>query len=120
MFFEEHFNPDFSLTDLSTVCLSLLILQPEDNIKEDFLFPMSTRLSYASSPESDVDNYGDGLYDEDDQNVPPVPSKRKLLRSSSDPSLSTQDQIAGIPPYPSPPSYYRPVSDAAYMSSLNC
>ncbi len=33
----------------------LFSLQPEESLKEDFLFPMSNRLSYASSPESDVE-----------------------------------------------------------------
>ena len=66
---------------------------------------MSNRLSYASSPESDNEMLPGGIYDEDDQ-PSPIP-RRKLIRSSSDPSINTGDNVPGIPPYPAPPSYHR-------------
>ena len=65
---------------------------------------MGHRLSYASSPESDVDMRSRGLYDDDDE-VPPAPRGQRLVRSSSDPSVNTMDSIPGIPPYPAPPGY---------------
>lgn len=89
-------------------CLALhwVLFQPEENLKEDFLFPMSTRLSYASSPESDTEMMPGGVY-EDDEQPSPSPPRRKLIRSSSDPSINTGDNVPGIPPYPAPPSYHR-------------
>jgi tight junction protein 1 len=91
-------------------------LQPEEPIKEDFLFPMSHRLSYASSPESDYEGYygrahslysdrdgGDGT--DGDGTLPR--GRPRLPRASSDPSLATQDNVPGIPPYPAPPIYNR-------------
>ena len=63
---------------------------------------MSNRLSYASSPESDMEMCPDSMYDDEE---PSPGNRRKLVRSSSDPSLATQDNIPGIPPYPTPPSY---------------
>lgn len=94
-----------------SVMLNLLSLQPEEPIKEDFLFPMSHRLSYASSPESDYEGYGrpHSMYNDDGMEgggggrEPPP----RLMRSSSDPSLTVQDNVPGIPPYPAPPSYNR-------------
>ena len=70
---------------------------------------MSNRLSYASSPDSDVD-MRPGMFDDDDDS-PPV--RRKMIRSSSDPSIATGENVPGIPPYPAPPNYrrdHRPVS----------
>lgn len=83
----------------------LFPLQPEDHIHDDFLFPMSNRLSYASSPESDLDNRPG--YDDDDDEMSPVVPRRKLIRSSSDPSIATNENVPGIPPYPNPPNYRR-------------
>ena len=90
-------------------------MQPEEQIKDDFLFPMSNRLSYASSPESDLDLRPDSNYDDDDE-MSPAP-RRKLVRSSSDPSITTADNVPGIPPYPAPPNYrreHRAVSGAVW------
>ena len=94
-----------------------LSLQPEETIKEDFLFPMSNRLSYASSPESDYEGYygrpqslynDGGMTDGDGTDGDTLPRGRgRMVRASSDPSLATQDNIPGIPPYPHPPNYNR-------------
>ena len=83
----------------------LFLLKPEESLKEDFLFPMSNRLSYASSPESDNEMLPGSMYDDDDQ-PSPIP-RRRLIRSSSDPSINTGDNVPGIPPYPAPPSYHK-------------
>ena len=32
---------------------------------------------------------------------------RRLIRSSSDPSIATGENVPGIPPYPDPPVYQR-------------
>ena len=82
--------------------------QPDSHPKEDFLFPMSNRLSYASSPESDLDLRPGSLYDDDDE--PSPPPTRRLVRSSSDPSIATNENVPGIPPYPAPPHYNQPRS----------
>ncbi|XP_041355918.1 tight junction protein ZO-1-like isoform X2 [Gigantopelta aegis] len=74
--------------------------KPEDDISDDFLFPMPNRLSFAGSPESDMDL----SRAQDDLDMSPM-QKKRLVRSSSDPSINTMDKIPGIPPYPSPPSY---------------
>ncbi|KAK2721760.1 tight junction protein ZO-2-like isoform X3 [Artemia franciscana] len=68
------------------------------NLADDFLFPMNTRLSYASSPESDVDL-------SPEPRMPKVePKKTRLMRSSSDPSIVSPEEVA---PSFSPPSYPR-------------
>lgn len=76
--------------------------QPEEAISDDFLFPMTSRLSYASSPESDLDlacpSEGRALGPED----------RRLMRASSDPSVATQEDAFAAPPQqpqPAPPPY---------------
>ncbi|XP_076226057.1 zonula occludens-like protein polychaetoid isoform X2 [Nomia melanderi] len=66
--------------------------KPEEALSDDFLFPMTSRLSYASSPESDLE-------------LSPAPAlpgalgAPSRLKSSSDPSIATQDDIAAPPPY---------------------
>lgn len=71
--------------------------QPVESLSDDFLFPMTTsRLSYASSPESDLE-------------LSPGPSTSlslgnlpQLVKSSSDPSIATNqdnlESVDGIPP----------------------
>ncbi|XP_064644896.1 tight junction protein ZO-1-like isoform X2 [Lineus longissimus] len=77
--------------------------KPEDSHTEDFLFPMSNRFSYVSSPESDLElSHRMGQLDPE---TPPL--NRRLIRSSSDPSVATMDNIPGIPPYKQPPTYQR-------------
>ncbi|KAJ8688528.1 hypothetical protein QAD02_024323 [Eretmocerus hayati] len=66
--------------------------KPEEALSDDFLFPMTSRLSYASSPESDLE-------------LSPAPSlpgtltAPSRLKSSSDPSIATQDDAVAPPPY---------------------
>lgn len=65
--------------------------KPEEALSDDFLFPMTSRLSYASSPESDLE-------------LSPAPAlpgalgAPSRLKSNSDPSIATQDDIAAPPP----------------------
>jgi hypothetical protein len=94
------------------------VLQPDEALSDDFLFPMTSRLSYASSPESDLD-----LSPEPRCAVPPGstapppgpgPGPPRLVKSSSDPSIATQED-GGVPSYSAPPPYspsnhYRQVS----------
>ncbi|XP_012281460.1 tight junction protein ZO-2 isoform X2 [Orussus abietinus] len=66
--------------------------KPEEALSDDFLFPMTSRLSYASSPESDLEL----------SPAPPIPGALgppSRLKSSSDPSIATQDDTAAPPPY---------------------
>ncbi|CAE1291025.1 TJP1 [Acanthosepion pharaonis] len=73
-----------------------------DDKHDDFLFPMSTRLSMVASPETEH-ALNRPVDDMDTLPLKQVP----LMRSSSDPSVATADRIPAIPPYPSPPSYKR-------------
>lgn len=62
--------------------------KPEEAIGDDFLFPVTSRLSYASSPESDLELASEGA------------RRLGLVRASSDPSVATQeDALAPPPPY---------------------
>ncbi|XP_066996452.2 tight junction protein ZO-3 isoform X2 [Anabrus simplex] len=74
--------------------------KPDEALSDDFLFPMTSRLSYASSPESDLDlspePRGSGAP------VPP-PGPSRLVKSSSDPSIATQED--NVPGYSAPPPY---------------
>ncbi|XP_059173109.1 tight junction protein ZO-1-like isoform X2 [Physella acuta] len=74
--------------------------QPVDDMSDDFMFPMSTRLSMAAGADSDFE----APRPRDDFDVSPM-RKKTLMRSSSDPSVNTHENIPGIPPYPSPPTY---------------
>ncbi|XP_015112181.1 tight junction protein ZO-1 isoform X1 [Diachasma alloeum] len=68
--------------------------KPEEALSDDFLFPMTSRLSYASSPESDLEL----------SPAPPIPGALgppARLKSSSDPSIATQDDTTAPPPYTS-------------------
>ncbi|XP_023725943.1 tight junction protein ZO-1 isoform X4 [Cryptotermes secundus] len=82
--------------------------KPDEALSDDFLFPMTSRLSYASSPESDLD-----LSPEPRCAVPPGstapppgpgPGPPRLVKSSSDPSIATQED-GGVPSYSAPPPY---------------
>nr|XP_042910009.1 tight junction protein ZO-1 isoform X1 [Parasteatoda tepidariorum] len=71
--------------------------KPEEAISDDFLFPMTSRLSYASSPESDLE-------------LPPTTRTSDLqgmVKASSDPSIATQDEMSGPPGYNQIPGYPR-------------
>ncbi|GAB1606303.1 tight junction protein ZO-1-like isoform X4 [Argonauta hians] len=71
-----------------------------DSKHDDFLFPMSTRLSMVASPETEQ------ALNRPVDDIDTLPNKASpLMRSSSDPSIATADRIPAIPPYPSPPNY---------------
>ena len=63
--------------------------QPAESLSDDFLFPMNTsRLSYASSPESDMEMSPGPSASLSLGNLP------QLVKSSSDPSIATnQDNL---------------------------
>ncbi|RWS16821.1 tight junction protein ZO-1-like protein [Dinothrombium tinctorium] len=71
--------------------------KPEGIISDDFLFPMTSRLSYASSPESDLDLVNDSKGGDED-------CSPRLVKASSDPSIATADDVpcgsfGNLPPY---------------------
>nr|QRF78316.1 ZO1 [Euperipatoides kanangrensis] len=82
--------------------------KPEEAITDDFLFPMTSRLSYASSPESDLDL----IYDSsrpvsmlETREHSPLMERRRLVKASSDPSINTAEEVTSIPNYNAPPAY---------------
>jgi hypothetical protein len=92
------------------------VLQPDEALSDDFLFPMTSRLSYASSPESDLDLSPEPrcAVPPGSTAPPPGPGPPRLVKSSSDPSIATQED-GGVPGYSAPPPYspsnhYRQVS----------
>lgn len=89
--------------------------KPEDNVNDDFLFPMGSRASY--SPAQDTEPGNTPKTHPDDFDASPK-HKKRLVRSSSDPSINTTDRVPGIPPYPAPPSYHRSVSGPSGLSVL--
>ncbi|XP_049776223.1 tight junction protein ZO-1 isoform X4 [Schistocerca cancellata] len=86
--------------------------KPDEALSDDFLFPMTSRLSYASSPESDLDlspePHGSGVV-----TASPPP---RLIKSSSDPSIATQEDTG--PGYSAPPPYSanNPYKQSSYDS----
>lgn len=82
-------------------------VQLDEYLSDDFLFPMTSRLSYASSPESDLDlspeprpAAGSGTTNGKKTTnglspgkAPASPSSGRLVKSSSDPSIATQDDL---------------------------
>lgn len=66
--------------------------KPEEALSDDFLFPMTSRLSYASSPESDLELSPATV-------IPGTLGPPSRLKSSSDPSIATQDDTTAPPPY---------------------
>lgn len=65
---------------------------------------MTSRLSYASSPESDLelatDSRPSGL-----QDLGLPGSDRHMVKASSDPSIATQEEMSGPPGYNQLPGY---------------
>lgn len=63
--------------------------QPVESLSDDFLFPMNTtsRLSYASSPESDLEMSPGPSTSLSLGNLP------QLVKSSSDPSIATNQDL---------------------------
>ena len=89
-------------------------VQPEESFSDDFLFPMTSRLSYASSPESDGEFCGDDTPRRSAAVRNPASrqdSNNRLVRSNSDPSLARQDGTIKSEPgdvmtdYSAPPPY---------------
>lgn len=74
--------------------------KPEDNVNDDFLFPMGSRASY--SPAQDTEPGNTPKTHPDDFDASPK-HKKRLVRSSSDPSINTTDRVPGIPPLSSTP-----------------
>ncbi|XP_055932508.1 tight junction protein ZO-1-like isoform X3 [Argiope bruennichi] len=72
--------------------------KPEEAISDDFLFPMTSRLSYASSPESDLELANDSR-PSDLQDLGLQGNDRHMVKASSDPSIATQDEMSGPPGY---------------------
>lgn len=72
-------------------------LKPSENISDDFLFPTflnTSRLSYASSPESDIEI--DRTLDEDTKPSSGSFDTPRLVKASSDPSLATADEPTSL------------------------
>ncbi|XP_063904633.1 tight junction protein ZO-1 isoform X4 [Zophobas morio] len=93
-------HSQFSPSQNSLYSSSIGLPYPEESLSDDFLFPMSSlRLSYASSPESDLEH----------SPGPPVssnsPTAGRLTKASSDPSVVMPDSSTTdvLPPYQ--PSY---------------
>ncbi|XP_065338981.1 tight junction protein ZO-1-like isoform X6 [Cloeon dipterum] len=98
--------------------------KPEEALSDDFLFPMTSRLSYASSPESDLELSPEPRATASGGSAVPSaghvlhqhllmsgggasagsPTNR-LVRSNSDPSIATQEELGSIPNYSGPPPY---------------
>lgn len=76
--------------------------KPPESIADDFLFPMASRLSYASSPESDVELA--------DDTKPGKDYSGRLAKASSDPSIATMDDMQSNV-YPPPPYNSRAYRD---------
>ncbi|XP_042227787.1 tight junction protein ZO-1-like isoform X9 [Homarus americanus] len=99
--------------------------KPTEALSDDFLFPMTSRLSYASSPESDLETGPESRTPSKSPHRPP-PShnpysdsrepRGRLVKSSSDPSLAAPEETepnpyGGPPPYTASPT--RLVTSAA-------
>lgn len=83
--------------------------KPQEVISDDFLFPMTSRLSYASSPESDLDLTSDTR----PMSLPDCltstnGTERRMVKASSDPSIATQEDASYNAP-PPPYSLARPM-----------
>lgn len=79
------------------------VAQLDEYLSDDFLFPMTSRLSYASSPESDIDlspeprppsaAKGSAAGKPAPSSSPGAGAGARLVKSSSDPSICTQDEL---------------------------
>ncbi|XP_023220297.1 tight junction protein ZO-1-like [Centruroides sculpturatus] len=80
--------------------------KPQETISDDFLFPMTSRLSYASSPESDLDLTTDTRpMSLQARSTSPPGAERHMVKASSDPSIATQEDMGGLPGYSQLPPY---------------
>ncbi|XP_071033804.1 tight junction protein ZO-1 isoform X2 [Parasteatoda tepidariorum] len=77
--------------------------KPDEAITDDFLFPMTSRLSYASSPESDLDISMEARTSSFRE--PNEQKDRRLVKSSSDPSITAAEELADAKSYNRYPSY---------------
>lgn len=71
--------------------------KPSESISDDFLFPTflnTSRLSYASSPESDIEI--DRTLDEDTKPSADSFDTPRLVKASSDPSLATAEEPTSL------------------------
>ncbi|XP_025081792.1 tight junction protein ZO-1-like isoform X3 [Pomacea canaliculata] len=75
--------------------------KPEEDMNDDFMFPMPNRMSLAGAPDAEQDL----AFPSDTFDASPM-QKKRLVRSSSDPSINTTERVPGIPPYPAPPGYH--------------
>ncbi|XP_037082457.1 tight junction protein ZO-1-like [Pollicipes pollicipes] len=89
---------------------SVYIYLPGESFSDDFLFPMTARLSYASSPESDPE--GAEASPGRAPLVSPAASDPHLLRSASDPSLGAEELPPPLAALPGPPPYSPHQEDA--------
>ena len=91
-------------------------VQPEESFSDDFLFPMTSRLSYTSAAESDGEFCGEdtprrSAEINNARNVTSQDPSGRLVRATSDPSLARQDGTIKsepgdhIPDYSLPPPY---------------
>ncbi|XP_042227784.1 tight junction protein ZO-1-like isoform X6 [Homarus americanus] len=102
--------------------------KPTEALSDDFLFPMTSRLSYASSPESDLETGPESRTPSKSPHRPP-PShnpysdsrepRGRLVKSSSDPSLAAPEETepnpyGGPPPYTASPTRLQPGPNDAY------
>ncbi|XP_069952180.1 tight junction protein ZO-3 isoform X5 [Cherax quadricarinatus] len=102
--------------------------KPTEALSDDFLFPMTSRLSYASSPESDLETGPESRTPSKSPHRPP-PShnpysdsrepRGRLVKSSSDPSLAAPEETepntyGGPPPYTASPTRLHPGPNDAY------
>ena len=79
----------------------LFSFQPDESVADDFLFPMSSGISYNSSPESD----GEFCEPETPRNMSRQPSEEpNLSRFNSDPNLANLEEAKEIKKNPPPPS----------------
>ena len=92
--------------------------QPPEALSDDFLFPMTSRLSYASSPESDLETGPESRTPSKSLHHHPPPHnmypdsrepRGRMVKSSSDPSLAAPEDTepnayGGPPPYTASPT----------------
>lgn len=102
--------------------------KPVETIGDDFLFPMISRLSYASSPESDLDvsaktddegndEANDDKADDEDGFPQPGTIGARLVKASSDPSLAQPDQVPNPSSGPTTSSPIKEKGDKSNKSS---
>ena len=114
LFFPPFLSPSqLPISRAKKIQISRENVKPDQSFADDFLFPMTSRLSYASSPESD------GEFCEADNSISRMTSRNPsishdaamtvagLARSNSDPNLARDqdDDATAIPDYNAPPPY---------------